>query len=146
MSNQTLNEMTRREWRELGFFYDLDKHRKEWQLVGSRSGLFRFPDFLLEYVAKPRHETLSEHDHYGPYSYLKVLTWSEPGIDGNAIYGTLADLRRLASIIQAKLQDAQPGSVLRIQNEFADGCEYCLVLDCRDEGFDPASADAELSK
>ena len=38
--------------------------------------------------------------------YLKVMTWTEPGMDENAIYGTLQDLRRLAGIIDAKLQDA----------------------------------------
>jgi hypothetical protein len=78
--------------------------------------------------------------------YLKVMTGTEPGMDGNAIYGTLPDLRQLAGIIDAKLQDARPGTVLRIQEDFAEGCEYCLVLDVRDEGFDPASADPELSK
>jgi hypothetical protein len=146
MPSEAVNETTRREWRNLGFFYDVDESQKEWRLVGSRSGLLRFRDILQEYVANPRNETESEHDHYEPYMYLKVLTWSEPGIDGNAIYGTLQDLRRLASIIEAKLKDTQPGSVLRIQEEFADSCQYCLVLDVRNEGFDPASADPELSR
>ncbi len=146
MPSEAVNEATRKEWRDLGFFYEVDDEQKEWRLVGSRSGLFKFRDLLMRYVTNPRNEAKSEHDHYGPYMYLKVLTWTAPGIDGNAIYGTLQDLRRLADIIEAKLQDARPGSVLRIQEEFAAGCEYSLVLDVRDDHFDPASADPELSR
>jgi hypothetical protein len=78
--------------------------------------------------------------------YLKVMTWTEPGIDGNAIYGTLQDLRRLAGIIEANFRIPEPAPVLRIQEEFAAGCEYSLVLGIRDDDFDPASADPELSK
>ena len=146
MPSEAVNEATRREWRDLGFFYELNDDGKEWRLVGSPSGLLKFRDLLLRYVANPRNEAKSEHDHYGPYMYLKILTWSEAGVDGNAIYGTLQELRQLAGIIEAKLQYARPGTVLRIQEDFAEGCEYCLVLDVRDEGFDPASADPELSK
>jgi hypothetical protein len=146
MPSEAVNEATRKEWRDLGFFYELDDDRREWRLVGSRSGLLKFRDLLMQYVANPRNEAESEHDHYGPYMYLKISTWSEAGVDGNAIYGTLQDLRRLAGIIDAKLQDARPGTILRIQEDFAEGCEYCLVLDVRDERFDPASADPELSK
>jgi hypothetical protein len=146
MPSETVNKSTRREWRDLGFFYEVDEDRREWRLVGSRSGLLNFRDLLMRYAANSQHETRSEHDHYGPYMYLKIMTWTEPGIDGNAIYGTLQDLRRLAGIIEAKLEDATPGSLLRIQVEFADGCDYCLVLDVRDDSFDPASADPELLK
>ena len=119
--------------------------KKEWRLVGARCRLLKFRDLLTDYVENPRNEAKSEHDHYGPYMYLK-MTWSEPGMDGNAIYGTLRDLSRLAGIIDAKLQDARPGTELRIQEDFTESSEYCLVLEVRDEGFDPASADPELSK
>ena len=67
-------------------------------------------------------------------------------MDQNGIYGTLQDLRRLAGMIEAKLENTRAGSILRIQEEFASDCEYPLLLDVRDEGFDPASADSELSK
>ena len=146
MLSKAVNEATRREWRDLGFFYALNEDGKEWRLVGSRSGLLKFRDLLMRYVANPRNEAKSELDHYGPYMYLKVMTWTEPGMDRNAIYGTLEDLRRLAEIIKAKLQDTRPGSVLRIQEEFPAGCEYSLVLGVRDDDFDPASADPELCK
>jgi len=145
MPSEEVNDATRKEWRDLGFFYDRDDVAKEWRIVGSRSGLFKFRDLLVSYVATPRNQVNSEHDHYGPYMYLTLSTWSEAGMDRNAIYGTLQDLRRLAGMIEAKLKDTRAGSVLRIQEEFARNCEYSLLLEVRDEDFDPASADPELS-
>ncbi len=113
--------------------------------MGSRSGLLKFRDLLLRYVANPRNAVNSEHDHYGPYMYLKIMTGTQPGIGGDAIYGTPQDLRRLAGIIEAKVRDTPAGVVLRIQEEFASDCEYSLMLEVRDEAFDPASVDPELA-
>jgi hypothetical protein len=146
MPSDVVNDTTRKEWQDLGFFYDQDHRRKQWRLVGSRSGLLKFRDLLLDYLAIVRHQAKFEHDHYGPYGYLKILTWSDAGMDENAIYGTPQDLRRLAGIIEAKLQNVRPGSVIRIQEEFAPNCDYSLMLEVRDEDFDPASVDPELLK
>jgi hypothetical protein len=146
MPTEKVNEATRKDWRDLGFFYDRDDDRREWRLVGSRSGLLKFRDLLLCYVGNPRNAANSEHDHYGPYMYLEIMTAAQPGIDRHAIYGALQDLRRLASVIEAKLKDPGAGSVLRIREEFAGSCEYALLLDVRDDSFDPASCDRELSK
>ena len=98
--DQRLIEQTRSEWRELGFFYDREDISKTWRLVGSRTGLRRFADLLRAYVADPRNEMKSEHEHYGPYLYLEVMTWSEAGIDDHSIHGTLNDLRRLAQLAE----------------------------------------------
>jgi hypothetical protein len=144
MPSKEVNDATRKEWRNLGFFYDRDDAKKEWRLVGSRSGLLKFRDLLLRYVANPRNAANSEHDHYGPYMYLKVMTANQPGINRGAIYGAVQDLGRLAAIIETKLKNTRAGSVLRIREEFTPDCEYSLLLDVRDESFDPASADPEL--
>jgi len=144
MPSEAVNEMTRSEWRELGFFYDRDDEVKEWRLVGSRAGLFRFRDLLLAYTEDPRNEMKSEHEHYGPYMYLEVMTWPEPGMDDNAIHGSLDDLRRLAAIVEEKLQNVKPGGTIRIQDEFAEDCEYSLTFLVREDEFDPASADPAL--
>jgi len=42
MPSEATNNATRREWRELGFFYDRDDENKVWRLTGSRAGLLRF--------------------------------------------------------------------------------------------------------
>jgi len=144
MLSDATNRATRREWRELGFFYGRDDQTKVWKLTGSRAGLLRFRDALLSYVADPRNALKSEHEHYGPYSYLEIMTWPEAGFDNHAIRGPVADLARLASLIEAKLAIARPGYTVRIQEEFAPDSPYALVLDLREDGFDPAAADTLL--
>jgi hypothetical protein len=144
MPSDATNEMTKQEWRELGFFYDCDDQARVWTLTGSRTGLLRFRDALLSYVADPRRAQKSEHEHYGPYMYLVVTTWPEAGIDGHSIFGPLADLARLAKLVEAKLATAQPGSSFIIREEFAADSAYALALELQEEGFDPATADTLL--
>ncbi len=76
MSDQRakVDDATRREWRELGFFYDYDEKQACWRLVGAQAGLLKFCELLRQYADNPKNDKLSEHDHYGPYSYLKVMT------------------------------------------------------------------------
>ena len=144
MPSDATNKSIRDDWRELGFFYDRDGQNRVWTFTSSRAGLLRFRDALLAYVADPRNTLKSEHEHYGPYSYLKIMTWPEAGFDDHAIRGPLADLGRLASLIEAKLAGARPGSAVRIREEFAEDSPYALLLDVREDGFDPASADSSL--
>ena len=108
---EILKERTRQQWRKLGFFYTKDEHpRPAWRLVGSLAGLAAFHAILTTYVAHPSNAPLSEHEHYGPYTYLKVMTWSEAGIDADSIHGTLADLTRLADRVRARA-DSQSDTV-----------------------------------
>jgi hypothetical protein len=144
MPSDAINKATRREWRELGFFYDCDNETKVWKLIGSRSGLLRFRDILLSYAADARNTPDGEHEHYGPYSYLKIMTCPEAAFDDEAIRGSLADLARLAKLIEVKLATTQPGSFTVIQQEFAANSPNALVLDLREDGFDPATADPLL--
>jgi len=144
MPSNQVNTRTREEWRSLGFFYDVDEHAQVWKFIGSRAGLLRFRDALSAYVADPRKASESEHEHYGPYMYLKIMTWRDTGIDKNAIRGPLPDLARLAAVVEARLATAKPGSVLRIQDEFAADSPYALVLEVREDSFDPATADPLL--
>jgi hypothetical protein len=144
MPSEATSSATRREWRDLGFFYDRDDQNRIWKLTGSRSGLLRFRDALLSYAADAGNARKSEHKHYGPYSYLEVMTWPQAGFDNHAIRGSLADLARLAALLETKLATARPGCMFRIQEEFATDSPYALVLDVREDGFDPASADHQL--
>jgi hypothetical protein len=144
MPSDAVNEKTREEWRALGFFYAVDHEAKVWTLVGSRAGLLCFRDTLRAYVADPRNALESEHEHYGPYMYLKVMTWPEAGFDNNAIRGPLADLARLAALVEGNLAASRPGSTVRIQDEFAADSPYTLVLEVREDSFDPAKADPLL--
>ena len=71
------------------------------------------------------------------------MTWPEAGFDGQSIRGSLADLARLAGLVETKLAAAQPDSVVLIREEFASDSAYTLRLDIRDDWFDPASADPD---
>ena len=144
MPSDATNQATRREWRELGFFYTRNDELKTWRLVGSRSGLLLFRDALLEYAADPSNDYQSEHAHYGPYCYLEIMTWPEPGFDDHAIRGPLSDLARLATIVEAKLASSQPGDEICIRDEFAPNSPYTLVLEVHKDGFDPAQSDPNL--
>ena len=142
--DEQLKDPTREEWRELGFFYDRDDSSKEWLVVGSRAGLGEFAKLLREYAADPRNEMKSEHEHYGPYMYLEVMTWPDAGMDGHAIHGSLDDLRRLATLVDDRTASLHLGGRARIREEFSTTSEYALVLELRDDNFDPASADGNL--
>jgi hypothetical protein len=130
-------------WRKLGFFCELDAEKRVWVLTGSRAGLLYFPDLLLGYVADPKNATNGALEHYGPYGSLEVMTWMEPGLDGNAIRGSLVDLERLASLVETRLATAEPGEQLKIREDYAANSLYGLVLDVRADGFDPSSTDRE---
>jgi hypothetical protein len=137
------DEQIKQHWRELGFYCELDTQEKLWTLTGSRAGLLYFPDLLLGYVADPRHASDGEHQHYGPYGSLEVMTYSDAGFDSHAIRGSLTALAHLAELVEVKLATAEPGSPILIREEFAANSPYTLMLDVRADGFDPASADRE---
>jgi hypothetical protein len=144
MTVEQMNRMMREEWRELGFYYDFDEAGSRRRLVGFRRGLFKFRDILNGYADDPRSEHISEHEHYGPYSYLKLMTWTEPGVTGDAICGSLPDFRRLAAIVGDKLHASSAGSTFTIGDEYAGGSKAVLEFEVREGGFDPASADPLL--
>lgn len=135
-------DQIRQQWRALGFFCELDDQEKEWTLTGSRAGLLFFPDLLLGYAADPGNAADGSQKQYGPYGSLKIMTW-QAGFGGNAIRGSIIDLRRLAELVDVKLASAQPGELVRIRREFAADSPYTLVLDVRADGFDPALVDGE---
>ncbi len=141
MSSAELNARTRREWRELGFFYDRDEAARRWEVKGSRAGVRRFAALLRAYAADPRNAPVTEHDHYGPYMYLKVMTWTEPMLDGHAIAGRPSDLVRLADLVEEKLAEAAQRSSFEIGADYEPASAWILRIQVMDDGFDPASAD-----
>ena len=141
MPTEKVNEATRREWRELGFFYERNDVTKEWLIRGSRAGLFRLAQALLEYSKNPRRQPISEHDHLGPYMYLKIGTWSARVIDNHWNAGTLEDLSTLSALIAERISKAAEGDALLLRAAYAPASPYELRLDVSGDGFDPATAD-----
>jgi len=137
------NEDIKRGWRELGFFCELDDQNRVWTLTGSRAGLLHFPDLLRGFIIDPANASAGAQQHYGPYGSLDIMTYDDAGLTGNSIRGSLTDLDRLASIVETHLAVAEPGTQIRIREEYAADSRYALVLDVRADGFDPSSTDSE---
>ena len=144
MTTEELNEQTKEEWRELGFFYDFDKTNSYWRLIGSRQGLIKFCEMLSDYANDERNAPLSEHEHYGPYWYLKLTTWNEPQITSDAIAGTLEDFKRLSKLIKQKLENASIGDKIIIDSDYSPLNEAKLILEVKEDDFDAAEADLIL--
>jgi hypothetical protein len=144
MTSAELNEQTKDEWRELGFFYNYDESNSCWRLIGSRQGLLKFCDILNEYASDKRNAPLSEHEHYGPYWYLKLTTWEKPQITPDAIYGTLEDFRRLSKLTKQKLENAVVGDKVLIDVEYSPENEAKILFEIEADDFDAAKADTLL--
>jgi hypothetical protein len=139
--SETIDEATRREWRELGFFYDLDDEARAWRLVGSKAGLARFAAAIATFASDPRNSGPSEHEHLGPYMYLELGSWPKPEITDHWIAGPLAELHELSARISASLKVAKENEVLSFRDLYAPGSPYDLLLEVRSDEFDPAKED-----
>jgi hypothetical protein len=137
------NEATRREWRELGFFYDRDDEEKAWRIVGSKPGLTKFAAAISKFASDSRNEAQAEHDHLGPYMYLEIGLWPKPEITDHWIAGPLSALEQLAAQIRAKVDTANEDEVLPFRASYAPASPYELLLEVRPESFDPAKEDPQ---
>jgi hypothetical protein len=141
MSSEAANEATRRAWRELGFFCGRDSAAREWRIVGSVKGLRKFAAEIRQYASNPAHDRLSEYTHFGPAMNLEVGTSHQTEITEQWIGGPLVDLLRLATFIERSAQDNVVGKCVALRSNFSPMAPYELILDVRDDAFDPASAD-----
>ena len=138
-----ITQITKEEWRELGFYYDFDERISvnQWRLYGSKAGLGRLVELLHTYISSPRNAEVSAHEHYGPYWYFEITTWHEPMISAHCIAGTLKDLKFFAELISAKLDAALPGQTFEISNEYGKSNTTTLRLFVMADDFDPISLD-----
>jgi hypothetical protein len=141
MPSQEVNEQTQAEWRSLGFFYDRDDTSHTWRIVGSAAGIERLTQLIRQYAHDPRNERLSEHEHYGPYQYLEIGTAARAEINAHWIAGSLAELANLASLIEQWLGRARVGDTISLRASYAPDSSHELMLELRDEAFDPARED-----
>jgi hypothetical protein len=130
------------EWRDLGFHYDLNDDHRIWTLTGSPSGLSRFAQLLRQFASDPRNDVRFEHDHYGPYGYLKIMNNpDERGFNSNAIFAPRCDFSILADVIDSRLADSKIGSTIDLSRDFAPNSEYELRLIVAPYDFDPGLFD-----
>ena len=139
-----IEKMLIAEWRDLGFYYDFDERLdvNQWRFYGSKRGLYNFVKLLDDYVSKASNNKEFEHEHYGPYSYLKIITLdNQATITENTIGGTIADLRTLGNIIAGKLNNSQPGQTFNIDKEYGDDNTVTTKFFVMDDSSDPVSMD-----
>ena len=141
--NSAGNEATRQAWRELDFYYDREDRQKSWRIVGTAAGLRKFAALLSAYAANPSHDGLSEHEHFGPYLYLEIGTWSRPEITAHWIAGPRSHLAALACLVEQRVAQLEVGERISLRTSFAPASPYDLVLERRGEGFDPAEEDPQ---
>jgi hypothetical protein len=130
------------QWRRLGFFYEIRDEDHLWYLAGSRDGLRRFHAILIDYANNPQYGEISAHEHYGPYMYLEIMTWGRPGIDDHSIFGRKEDIQRLAEIFMSKLKSTSAGNHFIIGNDYAPDIDYSILVEVKEDEFDPALLDA----
>jgi hypothetical protein len=147
MSVELKNE-ARREWRELGFFFNYDAAARKWIVVGPPSGIRKFRAMLVAYGTEPSPGALSEHEHYGPYQDLKLVTWSAAEIRKDGIYGRPSDFVRLADEVDRALESGATSVVVGAGftgSAATDSGRNELEIQVAPDDFDPASADSALT-
>ena len=139
-----IDEMLRREWRELGVYYETDNDSREWKIYGDRKGIENLGTIINAYCDKPENFQVSEHIHLGPYSYLKIMTWDRPLITTDFIAGTIEDLKKLSRLIKEKLKDTKTGDSFSIDKEFGDDNKAKITINVMADNFDPVTMDEQL--
>jgi hypothetical protein len=127
-----------KEWKELGFYYSFDQTTNAWKFTGSRKGLLNFSKLLNSYALDPSRAGVSEHEHYGPDSYLKVVTWYTATIEEDGIFGSLKDIKRLGEIIAREIVMSTSNEIV-IDKEYSPQNDCSIVLKVMPENFDPGT-------
>jgi hypothetical protein len=140
-----ITPVTGEEWRNLGFYHELDPDRRVWRLCGSRSGLVGFARLVARYVETSVTSPDAQPLPLGPYGDLQIRLWERPGIDDESVYGSSDDLLRLAQLVESRLADKRPGEEVVIGPEYAGDAECSLVFEIMDDDFDPAVAVTPVS-
>jgi hypothetical protein len=145
---QDIDEMIKEEWRNLGFYYDIDENANppEWKIYGSKDGLLNLIKLLEDYTANKVNDSISEHEHYGPYHYFKIMTWDEPEIAESYIAGSIDDLISLKVIITDKLNETDAGQTFTIGSEYGTNNTAVMKFFVMNDNFDPVSMDGNYNK
>ncbi|MDQ2753311.1 MAG: hypothetical protein M3R72_09855 [Bacteroidota bacterium] len=136
-----IDKNIKNEWRELGFYYDNGEEKDEWRFYGCKKGLQNFVRLLDEYIKKPNHAELSQEDAFGPYTYLKIMTWDKPTITSNYFAGTLENLANLKNLIADNISKTAIGQSFNIENDYGVNNSVTATFFIMPDDFDPVSMD-----
>jgi hypothetical protein len=135
---------TIRDWRKLGFYYELNELKRRWEFRGSREGLTKLGEVLIAYAEKHDELCDSDHEHYGPYMYLKVMTRDEMAFTKQGIEGPAEKIGELGRAIVKQTAELRPVAMVVIDSPVEGGCTLALMV--QEDGFDPAAADDALGE
>lgn len=140
--SEKTRQATIRDWRKLGFYYEVNELKRRWEFKGSREGLTKLGEALSTYAKKHDEYCDSDHEHYGPYMDLKVMTRGEMAFTKQGIEGPAGKIGELGRAIVKHAAGLEPVATVLIDSPKEGG--YTLALMVQEDGFDPASADADL--
>lgn len=140
---QRMVRITRRSWRELGFWYGCDPAAKCWTFRADRDGVRRFALLIRQFARLPDDPEQEDHVHLGPFSHLRLMHGERPILNAKGIAGRPGDLDEFAGELEALAAEASPG-VHPFAAAFAADQGFLAVLVLEADGFDPASADHDL--
>lgn len=144
MSAFDFNELNMKEWRDLGFYYEYDDEKHQWDFYGDKRGLMTLTTIIDEYMSFEENKELSEHIHLGPYQYLKVVTWKEPEINEQGLFGTFLDLNRFVNNFRDKVQLTSANDQFVVGEDYSNKSISRIVVHVMPDGFDPSSMDDSL--
>lgn len=131
------------DWRRLGFYYDFDERVavNQWDFTKAELASRHLYELVDEYISNPDNPVVSEHQRYGPYGYLKIMTWSEPKITNSCFAGTLNDLGNLSALVRTKITSSAPGETFGISDDFGTKNTATARFLVMEDAFDPPSID-----
>jgi len=134
-------ELTRAEWRELGFYYITNDSSEKWELYGSKDGFANFVSILRNFSR--REQEYGEHEHLLPHWYLTLTFEPSANITKRGISGKKDDFDKLASYLESLLECSTAGTLIKLHECFEAVC-YSMHLHVQAELFDPAILDPQL--
>jgi len=142
--SQQLKDITKEDWRILGFHYTTDDVEKKWIFTASKRGLGELCLLLTRFVNDSRNAAIGSHWHLGPYTYLTITTSDSFQIGPHRICGSIADLAKLSKVIESELQNASENTVTVLNHSLLDQAEYSIELRIMEYGYDPSRSDVQL--
>lgn len=134
-------DLTRAEWRELGFYYVSHEGEKNWELHGSKNGLLKLCALIKKFADENR--VYGDHEHLLPHWYLTLTAINSFTIDERGIGGTPEQLRNFANFFQSKVFSSKVGSTDSVSKE-TFSTDYSIEYTVQGDNFDPSSQDPQL--
>ncbi len=134
-------ELTKSEWRDLGFYYISHEDKRTWELHGSQKGLINLCSLLREFADADY--KLCHHEHLLPHWYLTITLTDSFAINERGIEGTSRQLNEFADTLEHEFSEAVIHVISTI-SKCAYETEYKIEYTVHGDDFDPSLKDPQL--